>query len=211
MRGDTGISSEHFLYNENNLTHCSTQRNSPPIPQSSPPPPPLHYHIKAWVQSKSSLSRVGARHTEGGGRGRDQGSESRPKPEFAFILLRCVYVQKTQCVCMSVDTSSCLLVEGGKNTAEKSVQQLEYQLGFLPTLKRSQFKFQRQHIMRPAGGLTEQQRNAKAGTWCSKEGITWQMASTEPKSSLSHSIAFLITRLLLNYHQTVCFSASLTV
>lgn len=110
VRRDTGISSEHFLYNENNLTHCSTQRNSPPIPQSSPPPPPLHYHIKAWVQSKSSLSRVGARHTVGEGRGRDQGSESRPKPEFAFILLQCVYVQKTLCICESVDTSAWLLV-----------------------------------------------------------------------------------------------------
>lgn len=112
-RGDTGISSEHFLYNENNLTHCSTQRNSPPIPQSSPPPPPLHYHIKAWVQSKSSLSRVGARHTVGEGKGRDQGSESRPKPEFAFILLQCVYVQKMLCICESVDTSAWLLVGGG--------------------------------------------------------------------------------------------------
>lgn len=108
VRGDTGISSEHFLYNENNLTHCSTQRNSPPIPQSSPPPPPLHYHIKAWVQSKSSLSRVGARHTVGEGRGRDQSSESRPKPELAFILLQCVYVQKMLCICESVDTSAWL-------------------------------------------------------------------------------------------------------
>lgn len=97
-----------------------------------------------------------------------------------------------------------MIVSGGKKkTAEKSVQLREYQLGFLQTLKRSQFKFQRQHVMRPAGGLTEQQRNAKAGTWCSKEGITWQMASTEPKISLSYSIASSITRLLLTYHQTV--------
>lgn len=65
----------------------------------------------------------------------------------------CVYVHKTLCICKSVDTSACLLA-GKKNTAEKSVHLVEYQLGFLQTLKRSQFKFQRQHIMRPAGGLT---------------------------------------------------------
>lgn len=93
--GGTGICAEHFLYNENNLTNCSTQRNSPPIPHN--PPPFLHHYItisKPGVQSKSSLSRMGARQTEGGreggGRGQDRGSKSRPKTELAFILFRCV-------------------------------------------------------------------------------------------------------------------------
>lgn len=43
--------------------------------------------------------------------------------------------------------------------------------------------------MGPAGGLTDQQRNAKAGTQCSQEGTTWQMASTvqaKPRISISH-------------------------
>ena len=35
--GGTGICAEHFLYNENNLTNCSTQRNSPPIPHTPHP------------------------------------------------------------------------------------------------------------------------------------------------------------------------------
>lgn len=133
LRGDTGISSEHFLYNENNLTHCSTQRNSPPIPQSSPPPPPLHYHIKARVQSKSSLSRVGARHRGRGKRTRPRQWESTQArvcfyPPSVCVWV-CVYVHKTLCICKSVDTSACLLA--GKKTAENSVHLLEYQLGFL--------------------------------------------------------------------------------
>jgi len=71
--GGTGICAEHFLYNENNLTNCSTQRNSPPLPHA-PPPLLLHHHhhhyitiSKHRVQSKSSLSRMGARQREGGG------------------------------------------------------------------------------------------------------------------------------------------------
>lgn len=35
--GVTSISTEHFPYNENNLTNCSTQRNSPPIPHTPSP------------------------------------------------------------------------------------------------------------------------------------------------------------------------------
>lgn len=89
---DTGISAEHFLYNENNLTNCSTQRNSPPIPHT--PPPLLHHHYitisKPRVQSKSSLSRMGARHREGGGEDKTEAVKSRPKTELAFIPVRCV-------------------------------------------------------------------------------------------------------------------------
>lgn len=112
--GDTGICAEHFLYNENNLTNCSTQRNSPPIPHA--PPPLLHHHhyitiSKPRVQSKSSLSRMGARQRAGGGRGQDRGSRSRPKTEFAFIPLWCASIcaRETECVCGCASSSLCLL------------------------------------------------------------------------------------------------------
>lgn len=111
--GDTGISTEHFLYNENNLTKCSTQRNSPPIPHT--PPPLLHHHYitisKPRVQSKSSLSRIGARHSKGGGRGQDWGSKSRPKTELAFIPVQCVRMCTRQSEYGEhANTSACLLV-----------------------------------------------------------------------------------------------------
>lgn len=193
MRG-TGISAEHFLYNENNLTNCSTQRNSPPIPHT--PPPLLHHHhyitiSKPRVQSKSSLSRMGARHREGGGEDKTEAVGVDPRPSLLlslFTVCVCVYVCKEKRVCMWVCQHKCMFVS--KKYCRKSVEILEdYWLGILQAvLKRSQFTFQR-HIMGPAGGLMELLRNAKAGTQCSYEGTTWQMASTveaKPKISISH-------------------------
>lgn len=58
--------------------------------------------------------------------------------------------------------------------------------------------------MGPAGGLMELLRNAKAGTQCSYEGTTWQMASTveaKPRSLylmvgiVTSSINLLLTSL----------------
>lgn len=119
--GDTGISTEHFLYNENNLTKCSTQRNSPPIPHT--PPPLLHRHYitisKPRVQSKSSLSRIGARHSEGGGRGQDWGSKTRPKTVSFYPGSMCAYVHEAEWIWEHGSTSACLLV---RESYRKSVE-----------------------------------------------------------------------------------------
>lgn len=107
--GGTGISAEHFLYNENNLTNCSTQRNSPPIPHT--PPPLLHHHhhyitiSKPGVQSKSSLSRMGARHREGGGEDKTEAVGVDPRPSLLLSLFAvCVCVQERQSVYVGVPT-----------------------------------------------------------------------------------------------------------
>lgn len=107
-RGGTGISAEHFLYNENNLTNCSTQRNSPPIPHT--PPPLLHHHhyitiSKPRVQSKSSLSRMGARHREGGGEDKTEAVGVDPRPSLLLSLFGvCVCVQERHSVYVGVLT-----------------------------------------------------------------------------------------------------------
>lgn len=74
-----GISTEHFLYNENNLTNCSTQRNSPPIPHTPPPPPPpLHYHIKA-ASSEQVFSFKNGSEAERARGGREGEERTRPR------------------------------------------------------------------------------------------------------------------------------------
>lgn len=90
----TDICAEHFFYNENNLTNCSTQRNSPPLPQS-PSPLLLHHHhyitiSKPRVQSKSSLSRMGARYRKGGGEDKTEAVGVDPRQSFLLSLF--VYV-----------------------------------------------------------------------------------------------------------------------
>lgn len=118
--GVTSISREHFPYNENNLTNCSTQRNSPPIPHP-PPPAPLHYHIKAPSSEQVFSFKNGSEAQRGRGRGQDRGSKSRPKTELAFIPLRaCAFAWGAVCACQRVDRSECLLVEEkGKKILQK--------------------------------------------------------------------------------------------
>lgn len=124
--GDTGICAEHFLYNENNLTNCSTQRNSPPIPHA-PPPLLLHHHYitisKPWVQSKSSLSRMGARQREGGGEDKTEAVGVDPRLSLLLSLFG-VYVcaKETDCVCDCAKRSACLLV---RKYCRKSVEKLK--------------------------------------------------------------------------------------
>lgn len=119
--GGTGICAEHFLYNENNLTNCSTQRNSPPIPHT--PPPLLHHHhyitiSKPRVQSKSSLSRMGARLREGGGEDKTEAVGVDPRPSLLLSLFSaCVYVCMRDRVCMWVCRYKCMFVSE-KKTAE---------------------------------------------------------------------------------------------
>lgn len=100
--GVTGICAEHFLYNENNLTNCSTQRNSPPIPHI--PPPLLHHNhyitiSKPRVQSKSSLSRMGMRHRERGGEDKTEVAGVDPRPSLLLSLYGvCVCVCETESI-----------------------------------------------------------------------------------------------------------------
>lgn len=112
--GGSGISAEHFLYNENNLTNCSTRRNSPPIPHSPPPPSSSQHHYitisKPWVQSKSSLSRMEARHREGGGEDKTEAEGVDPRLGLLLSSFN-VRTQLSVCVCGSTGTSACLLVE----------------------------------------------------------------------------------------------------
>lgn len=82
--GGCGICAEHFLYNENDLTNCSTQRNSPPIPHAPPPPPPLHYHIKALSSEQVFSFKNGDR---GKGEGREGKTEGvRVDPNQHMLL-----------------------------------------------------------------------------------------------------------------------------
>lgn len=109
--GGSGICAEHFLYNENNLTNCSTQRNSPTIPQS--PPPLLHHHhyitiSKPRVQSKSSLSRMGERQRERGGEDNTEAVGVDPRPSLLLSLFSVhVCVQKRRSVYVGVLTTTC--------------------------------------------------------------------------------------------------------
>lgn len=106
----TDICAEHFFYNENNLTNCSTQRNSPPLLQSPPPLLLLHHHhyitiSKPRVQSKSSLSRMGARYRGGGedkteAVGVDPRQSSLLSPFVYVCACLCVYMFKEDILCM---------------------------------------------------------------------------------------------------------------
>lgn len=122
--GGTSISAEHFLYNENNLTNCSTQRNSPPIPHTPPPLLPHHHHhhyitiSKPRVQSKSSLSRMGARHREGGGEDKTEAVGVDPRPSLLLSPFGvCVCVRERQSVYVWVCRHKCMFVSE-KKTAE---------------------------------------------------------------------------------------------
>lgn len=88
----TGICAEHFLYNENNLTNCSTQRNSPPIPphHHPPPPPPLYYHIKAPSSEQVFSFKNGSEQREGGGE--DKTEAVGVDPRLSLLLSPVQYV-----------------------------------------------------------------------------------------------------------------------
>lgn len=137
--GVTGICAEHFLYNENNLTNCSTQRNSPPIPHI--PPPLLHHNhyitiSKPRVQSKSSLSRMGMRHRERGGEDKTEAAGVDPRPSWLLFLFsvcmrdrkymwvcqhKCMFVSKKRLQKIWGDTRGLLIGSSTSCTEEKSI------------------------------------------------------------------------------------------